>query len=138
MGRNRRYDKTTSARRALLALVFVVPLGFLSKHYTGPAKYWVNNSFGGLLYEVFWCVVGALVFPRARPLKIVLTVFTITCSLEVLQLFEWEILRFIRSFYLGRVLIGTTFVVSDFLYYILGCLIGFFLIRQLKSRSEGP
>ena len=106
------------------------------KHYSGPAHDWVNNSFGGLLYEVFWCVIGALVFPRTNPLKIALSVFIATCTLETLQLFDWGILRFVRSFYIGQVLIGTTFTVSDFLYYILGCLLGWVVILQLKYRSK--
>ena len=112
--------KKTSIRGALLVLVFLVPLGFFTKHYVGPADLWANNSFGGLLYEVFWCVIGALIFPRARPLSIVISVSAITCGLEVLQLFDWQVLRWVRSFYLGQILIGTTFAVSDMLYNYLG------------------
>jgi hypothetical protein len=125
-------EPATPVRKTLLVLALLVPLGFLSKHYCGPAQHWVNTSLSGALYEVFWCLVGALVFRRTHPLKIVAAVLAVTCVLEVLQLFDWDLLRYLRSFYLGRVLIGTTFVPSDFLYYLLGCLAGWWAIAKLK------
>lgn len=30
-----------------ISLLFIIPAGFYSKFYTGPAADWVNNSLGG-------------------------------------------------------------------------------------------
>ncbi len=39
------------------SLLIIVPLGLYSKFYSGPAANWVNNSLGGVFYEVFWCLL---------------------------------------------------------------------------------
>lgn len=101
----------------LLALFLIIPLGFYTKFYQGPWENWVNNSLGGVFYEVFWCLIVAFLFPKWRPWKIALGVFLITSLLEVLQLSDTGILTFARSFFIGKVLLGTSFVWSDFLYY---------------------
>ncbi len=45
--------QTAVARKsAALGLLWVTPLGFLCKRYSGPAHRWLNNYGAGLLYEV--------------------------------------------------------------------------------------
>jgi len=115
----------------LISLVIIVPLGFYSKFYTGPAASWVNNSLSDVFYVIFWCLLVFLLFP-ARPGLIAAGVFGVTGLLEVLQLVHHPILEFIRSFFLGRVLIGTDFVWSDFVYYAFGCVLGWLWLRTLN------
>lgn len=131
-------EPMTPVRQTVLVLVLLVPIGFLSKHYSGPAEVWINGSLSGVLYELFWCLLGALLCRRTSALGIAITVLAGTCVLEVLQLFDWAVLRFARSFYLGRVLIGTTFVPSDFIYYGLGCLAGWWAVVRLKHGPGSP
>ncbi len=38
---------------ALFSIAVVVPLGFGLKFYPGPVRGWVNNSLGGVAYEIF-------------------------------------------------------------------------------------
>ena len=45
--------RKTSNRGALLVLVFLAPFGFFTNLTVGPVNFWINNSFGGLLYAVF-------------------------------------------------------------------------------------
>jgi hypothetical protein len=117
-----------------LSLALVVPAGFYSKFHTGPGAAWVNNSLGGALYEVFWCLLAALVFPKAKPLVVAAAVFTATCILEGLQLWHPPFLQYPRSFFLGRVLLGTTFVPTDFFYYLLGSAAGWLWLKALERK----
>lgn len=116
----------------LLALVIVTGAGFVTKLYRGPARGWVNNSFSGVFYEIFWCLVGGLLAPKARPWKIVLTVFVATCVLEFLQLWHPAWLESVRATFLGRALVGNTFMWSDFPYYVVGCAGGWVLLKGLS------
>ncbi|MGA1867505.1 MAG: DUF2809 domain-containing protein [bacterium] len=116
----------------LLSLLIVTPAGFLFKLYPGPGRYWVNNLASGMLYEIFWCLMIFFLLPRKEYIiKIALSVFLVTCSLEVLQLWHPWILEQIRSTFLGRTIIGTTFCWWDFPYYVAGCSIGWLWMRIL-------
>jgi len=115
-------------------LLLTVPAGFFLKSYSGPGQWWFNDYGAGVLYEVFWILVVFFFSPRKKMLnKAPLWVFTVTCALEVLQLWHPSILERIRSYYLGAVLIGTTFSWFDFPHYAFGCIIGYWLIRSLAN-----
>ena len=134
-GKRRRFRQRMWAAMSLLILV---PLGFYSKlGYAGPAEGWVHDSLGGALYVLFWCLVLFSLFPGARPRVIAGSVFTVTCLLECLQLWHPPLLEAIRGTFIGRTLIGTCFVGSDFLYYVLGSLAGWLWIRRL-NRTDAP
>ena len=122
---------------ALVSLAIITPLGFLSKFYRGPGQLWANNSLGGLLYEVFWCLVVFVFLPRARPAAIAVWVFLITSALETLQLWHPWFLQAVRRTFIGATLIGTTFVWGDFFYYAVGCGAGFLVLRLIVIRSGG-
>jgi hypothetical protein len=118
-------------------LLVIVPLGFYTKFYTGPAATWVKNSLGGVLYVIFWCLVVFLLAPDARPWVIALAVLIVTCALEVAQLWHPPALEWARSGFVGRTLLGTHFTWSDFPHYALGCGIGWLWMRWL-GRPETP
>jgi len=121
----------------IISLLIVVAMGFLFKFYSGPAHEWFNNYGAALFYEIFWCLfVFLLVRNRKAVMQIPLWVFGITCALEFLQLWHPPILEQFRATFLGRILIGTTFVWWDFLYYAVGSLLGWFWLRQLEARGD--
>ena len=120
----------------LLLIVIITPIGFISKFYSGPGAYWVNNSLGGILYEIFWCLVVFLFLPKARAYFIASSVFIITSILEILQLWHPPFLQAIRNTFIGRTLIGTSFVWSDFLYYIVGCSIGLLMKHLIRKFNK--
>jgi hypothetical protein len=121
-------------RRWIFAALFVVtPVGFLFKWYSGPAYHWFNNYGAAVMYEIFWCVVIFLFYPRKEATtKIAVGVLIVTSLLETLQLWQPWFLEQVRSTFLGRALLGTTFVWWDFPHYVLGCLIGWLLVRGLS------
>ena len=110
--------------RIFILLSAVIPLGFASKFYSGPGSFWFNNYCGGILYEIFWCLAVVFVFPTSSEFWIALWVFLITSLLEFTQLWHPHFLEVIRSTFIGRTLIGSSFVWMDFPYYIIGCFIG--------------
>ncbi len=121
---------------AIIILIVLVPVGFYTKFYSGPAQTWINNSFGGFLYEIFWCLVFFIVFPQTRPKIIAITVFVITCLLEFLQLWHPSFLELIRSDFIGRTIIGNSFNWLDFLYYITGSLAGWLIVKSIEKNSS--
>lgn len=120
-------------RWTLLALAVVVPLGFATKFYTGPAAGWVNHSLGGVFYELFWCLVALFLFPSASPPVIAGAVFGLTSALEFLQLWHPPLLEAVRSRFIGRTLLGTTFAWLDFPHYLAGCAVGWYAMTRLRS-----
>ena len=120
----------------LLSILIIATLGFASKFYTGPAAKWFNNSLGGLLYEIFWCLAISFILIKTKPWKIALSVFIITCILEFLQLWHPVFLEMIRSTFIGRTIIGTTFVPSDFVYYALGSFAGWMLLKKIRKLTN--
>jgi hypothetical protein len=115
-------------------LTAIVPVGFYTKLYDGPAADWVNDSLGGVFYEVFWCLAVFLVFPKARSRTIALSVLVVTCILEFAQLWHPTALTIIRSHFLGATLLGTTFSWYDFPYYVVGAAIGWAWVSWLRHK----
>ena len=117
-----------------LSLLLVTPLGFLFKFYSGPAKWWFNDYGAGVLYEIFWILLVFFFFPGKKSVKVIpVCVFIITGVLEFLQLSHLWPLEEIRSYFLGRALIGTTFTWWDFPHYAIGCVIGWLVIKRMGT-----
>jgi hypothetical protein len=128
----------------LISLLIIIPVGFYSKFYRGPGANWVNNSLGGVFYEIFWCLLILLIADILRkpdPLKktgyyreplIAAAVLIMTCILEFLQLWHPPVLESLRSSFIGRTVLGTTFAWSDFPYYFLGTGIGWIWMRLCR------
>jgi hypothetical protein len=118
-----------------LMLAIVTPAGFATKFYEGPLAMWVNQSLSGVLYVVFWILVVMFIAPDSKPLKVALGVFLVTAALEVTQLWQPSWLEAIRGHFLGRTLLGTTFVPSDFVYYAIGAVMGLGAVHMSRRRS---
>ena len=118
---------------AILSLLFIIPIGLYTKFYSGLGSDWINHSLGGVFYEIFWCTLFSAFFTNIHPIRISLFVLGFTCILEFLQLSDFSLLQFVRSYFIGRILIGTSFSWTDFLYYFIGSGIGWFWITQLRA-----
>lgn len=115
----------------ILLLFATTIIGLYSKFYTGSFHIWINNSLGGVFYEIFWCLLAYLLFNNI--LRITVSVFLITCTLEFLQLWHPLFLEYIRSYFIGRTLLGTSFVWSDFIYYFIGCVISYLILKKIQK-----
>ena len=122
--------------KIIFILTVLIPLGFLTKLYSGPGDIWVNYSAGGILYEIFWCLVIALIIPDVKPVKLALIVFTTTSALECLQLWHPVFLEMLREPLIGRTLLGTSFSWLDFLHYAIGSAFGGMIVKRLKEQES--
>ena len=124
--------------RVALSLAIVTPLGFATRCYSGPGHLWFNHYGGGVLYEVFWILVVFGIWPRREwTRRIAAGVLAATGALEFLQLWHPWFLEQIRATFLGKILIGTTFVWWDFPHYLLGCVLGWLWLEGLCRRPQG-
>lgn len=125
--------------RLLAGVAVLIPLGFGTKLYQGPGAEWVHAYAGALCYEIFWVFVLRLLLSRAPILPLAAAVFLVTSTLEFTQLSRDPRLESVRSFYLGRALIGDGFDPWDFAYYAAGCTLAVVLYRCVvapQSRSR--
>jgi hypothetical protein len=123
-------------RRIWIHLLWMVPAAFGLKLYSGPGAWWVNDSLATVIYELFWIFFFFPFFCSRRAVVLVpATVLLVTSALEVLQLSRAGILQAIRSTFLGRSLIGTTFDAWDFPVYVVSCLLGWWWLRRLETQS---
>lgn len=134
MTRDRLMKGLSTRTPTVISLVVILAAGFFAKFYAGPAHLWVNDSVAGMFYVIFWCVLASVFFTRAAPRTIIAAVFSVTCVLEVLQLWHPPFLESLRNPFLGRALLGHSFAWSDFPYYALGGGIGWFWIVGLRRR----
>jgi len=128
------FNSTTFLKLSLL--IILIPMGLLTKVYSGIGSEFVTNYLGGVIYVVFFIVLASLTFPKANSLKISLFVLGITCLIEVSQLIQNDLLKDLRTHFLIRSLIGSVFNVFDFVFYVVGALIGYGILAGLKVRSK--
>lgn len=117
----------------IAALAIVVPLGLLTKFYSGPCSSWVATQLGGFFYVVFWVFLVLALAPRLAPGPVSVGVFGVTSALEFLQLWHPPLLTQVRGTFLGHALLGSTFAWSDFPYYAAGCLVAYGAARHLTN-----
>jgi hypothetical protein len=116
----------------LIEIPIIVILGFASKLYRGPGRLWLNNSLGGVFYVVFFILLFSLFVKKRNILKVSIIVLSTTSALEFLQLWKPPFLQMIRSTFIGVTFLGNTFVATDFIYYLIGAIAGFFLTYTSK------
>jgi hypothetical protein len=124
---------STKQKWSLILLLLITPIGFYTKIYSGPAAQWVNDSLGGVFYEIFWCILFFLLIVKAKAWVIATSVFIVTSFLELLQLWHPEFLEFIRSYFIGRTVLGTSFNSYDFIYYFIGSGIGYLILTHFQK-----
>ena len=116
--------------------IILIPIGLLTKAYNGFGSEFIQNYMGGIIYVIFFIVLTSLVFPQAAPLKISLIVLCVTCLLELSQLIQISFINSLRKQYIIRALIGSVYNTFDFVFYLLGAIMGYSVLLILKNRTE--
>lgn len=119
----------------IFLIIILIPIGLLTKVYSGVGSEFVTNYIGGVIYVVFFIVLASLVFPKANWLKISLIVFGITCLLEFSQLIQVSFLNNLRKYFIIRALIGSVFNVLDFVFYFIGAFLGFGILSFISKTT---
>ena len=130
-------EQMTPRYRALLALILVLIFGLAAKRYPGPGRWWVNDwGPASVAYVVFFMLLAFVTAPRrSAATPIAIGVCLSTCLIEFLQLWHPSWLQTLRSSFLGRSLLGTTFSWWDFPAYLVGTLLGWLLLRCIAQES---
>jgi len=119
-----------------LSLIFFIILGLFSKFYQGTGHQWLNDDANGIFYVVCWALSFALLCPKKTIKYWVISALVLSSSLEFLQLSQAPFLLELRSYLLGRLILGSYFSWLDFPYYSLGAILAWrWLVHlQLKPR----
>ena len=121
-----------------LSIIILIPLGLFSKSYTGIGEQWIHNYAGDILIEIFLCVLLFITLPKKlkKIQLIIIIVIIFTTIIEFSQLIQTPFLNQLRQYFLGRLILGTTFSWLDFPCYILGCILGGIWLRFLINLQD--
>ncbi len=139
------FDSQQIARRntrvaACGTLVIVIVAGLLCKAYRGTGHVFIND-FGpaSLAYVLAWMLLGFVFFPdRHRIASIATIVLLGTCLVECSQLLQFDWLARARRVPAMRILLGTTFSWWDFPAYVLGAVVGIYLLDGISRQTGAP
>ena len=126
------FQKITIRNLTILSLLVSFLLGLLTKFYTGPAQFLVNNYVSSIPYETCWCLLFFWLIPTRKAVQqIPIWVFIVTCILEFLQLWHPPFLELLRANLLGKLILGSQFDPWDFIAYVIGSFLGWLWLRQI-------
>ncbi len=115
-----------------------IPLGLGSRRFAAHLPSFVADYAGDALYATLMCSLLRFVCPRARSLWIGLGAFALSALVEVSQALHVGVLDAARATRLGRLVLGTTFVWSDFPCYAAGALLGVLIDSALHAPRLAP
>jgi hypothetical protein len=127
--------KNTTLTKLFISII-LISIGLWTKIYSGIGSEFVTNYLGGVIYVIFFVLVASLVFQNIDPSRITLIVLCTTCLLEFSQLVQNDFLYSLRTNFVIRSLIGSVFNIFDFIFYIIGAVIGYALLIILKNIKQ--
>lgn len=119
----------------LFFIILTIGVGLFSRSRFIPDL--IYPYLGDLLYcLMFYFIIGFL-FPKMKPVNVLLYCVAICFVIEISQLIKVDWLNKIRDTTLGKLTLGSGFLWSDLVSYSLGGLLGFgFENYILKNRIE--
>jgi Protein of unknown function (DUF2809) len=120
----------------LISILFIVPLGYVVRFSQGFSLEWLYDFFGSVAYEIFWILLVGFIYPKASPVWTAVGVCLATCLIEFLQLWKPPFLQAARATLVGRLVLGNTFIWSDFISYFIGSFTGWLWMRWLIKISK--
>ena len=126
-------------RIALVAgIVCIIPFGYGVRFSTTLNAPLLQDITGSLAYQILLMMVLAFIFPRLSLAKCAVGVFIASTAIEFLQLCKAPFLLALQATWLGRVILGNTFLWADFPTYAIGCALGWIALRALRGRFTRP
>ncbi len=106
-------------------VLLTIVMGLLSRTSVIPA--FVYPYLGDAFYALmcFWLI--ALFFPKSTSFKVALLSISFCYAIELSQLHQADWINTLRSFKLGKLVLGSGFLWSDFASYAAGGVLGYFL-----------
>jgi len=117
----------------LLALVFITAL--YTKEYTGEFQTLITSHIGGILYVLFGALLFSLVFTRMASWQSALLALSITSMLEFVQYLRIPFMIELTRYKVFLYLLGNSFNWMDFVYYVMGAVLGYFVVMLIGHRE---
>ncbi|MEZ6035852.1 MAG: DUF2809 domain-containing protein [Planctomycetota bacterium] len=125
------------ARRRLLvfgALLLVIAAGLASRRWPLPGL--LAEHTGDALYTCAAFCGLALLWPRARSVRLGTAAFAVSAAVEFTQLLSWQWLADLRANRLGALLLGQGFQWADLVAYAAGALLAGVTDRWLRCNRQ--
>ena len=119
--------------RFILAInaILIIPIGYAVR-FSPLLPEWFRNLFGNITYETLLILLLLLIVPKMKPIAAAISVCLFSFMIEFSQLSQDPILVAARSNLLGRLILGNGFTWEDFPLYVLGSVVGWAWVIQLR------
>ena len=119
--------------RVVLAInaILIIPIGYAVR-FSPLMPEWFRNLFGNVAYETLLILLLLLIVPKMKPMAAAISVCLFSFVIEFSQLSKDPILVAARSNLLGRLILGNGFTWEDFPLHVLGSLVGWAWVVQLR------
>ena len=123
--------------RFILAInaIAIIPIGYVVR-FSPLLPEWFRNLFGNIAYEALLILLLLLIVPKMKPIVAAISVCLFSFVIEFSQLSQDPILVAARSNSIGRLILGNGFTWEDFPLYVLGSLVGWAWVIQLRRYSQ--
>ncbi|MBW4515094.1 MAG: DUF2809 domain-containing protein [Timaviella obliquedivisa GSE-PSE-MK23-08B] len=122
----------------LVGIALIIPLGYGVRFAPGLGMPLLQDIFGSLAYQILLMLIFTFFYPRASLVKVAVWVCVASCVSELLQLWQPPFLQAIRATWLGRIVLGNTFTLSDFPPYAVGSFLGWLGLKWLRRKMVHP
>ena len=121
-----------SYRVSLLStIVLIIPLGYFVR-FSPLFPDWFSDISGSIVYQILCVAIVQFCLPKLSIVKAAIGVFLFASAIEFLQLWKPPFLQAIRATLPGRLVLGNTFMWSDFPPYLLGSIVGGLWVQGLR------
>lgn len=108
-----------------LFIILTIGIGLLSRTSIIPTL--IYPYLGDVIYGLLFYLIIGFLFPKWSMLQVVLTSIIMCFAIEFSQLCQADWLNKLRSYRLGGLILGYTFVWSDLICYTLGGFLGYWI-----------
>ena len=116
-------------------VILIIPIGYAVR-FSPALPEWFRNLFGNVAYETLLILLLLLIVPKMKPIAAAISVCLFSFIIEFSQLSQASILVAARSNLLGRLILGNGFTWEDFPLYMVGSLIGWTWVIQLRRWTK--
>lgn len=128
-------DPPPKNRATLLKfLAICLPLWLSAKFYGGPYHDQVQYYLAGILFIICWGLLIQLVFPRLPETPLLIALFLVFCTIELLVWYYPALLQGTTVTLDDRAIIGSHYSLNKIPYYGVGAFIAYFILRACRQR----